>query len=169
MFDAGKSVREIRLLACLSLLITRPRKDRDEKLTAGLGGITGLDKTCPAEPRASASGRQPRAKVTSDSLTLAVPSNRGEKPLPAYRPGWQAKACPTSGIEFFVGFRGPKAHSNRGEKPLVCDDWLAHLENCLKNRRQDRRRYRGVRSPAKACRASGAEFSWGQARRTLLH
>ena len=27
--------------------------------------------------------------------------------------GWQAEAYPTSGIGFFMGFRGPKAHSNR--------------------------------------------------------
>ena len=69
------------------------QNDRVEKPTAGLLGIGGRDKTRCTEPRASASGRQPRAKVTSDSLTLAVP-------------------CST-GVEFFMGFRGPKAHSNR--------------------------------------------------------
>jgi hypothetical protein len=67
--------------------------DRVEKPTAGLGGIGGPDKKRPTEPRASASGRQPRAKVMSDSLTLAVPCS--------------------SGIRFFMGFRGPKAYSNR--------------------------------------------------------
>jgi hypothetical protein len=52
----------------------RPQaEDRDEKPTAGLGGIGGPDKKRPTEPRASASGRQPKAKVTSDSLMLAVP------------------------------------------------------------------------------------------------
>jgi hypothetical protein len=56
----------------------------------------GMDRwrceACPTEPRASASGRHPRAKVTSDSLTLAVP------------------CC--AGVEFFMGFRGPKADSD---------------------------------------------------------
>ena len=69
------------------------KSDRVEKPTAGLLGIGGRDKTRCTEPRASASGRQPRAKVTSDSLTLAVP-------------------CST-GVEFFMGFRGPKAQPNR--------------------------------------------------------
>jgi hypothetical protein len=47
----------------------------------------------PTEPRASASGRRPRVNAASDSLTLAVLC-------------WPE-------VEFFMGFRGPKAHSNR--------------------------------------------------------
>src|ERR1017187_5394041 len=44
--------------------------------------------------------------------------NRFEKPGMAGLPaGWQAKACPTKGIEFFMSFRGPQAHSNRVEEP----------------------------------------------------
>jgi hypothetical protein len=59
-------------------------RDRVEKPTPGLGGIGGRDKMRSTEPRASASGRQPRANVTSDSLTLAVPCNAAvEKVWPA--------------------------------------------------------------------------------------
>jgi hypothetical protein len=63
----------------------------------------GMDRwrceACPTEPRASASGRHPRAKVTSDSLTLAVP------------------CC--AGVEFFMGFRGPKGPFKQAGKPVA--------------------------------------------------
>jgi hypothetical protein len=34
--------------------------------------------------------------------------------------GWQAKACPTLSIEFFMKFRGRNAHPNRPRKAMVC-------------------------------------------------
>ena len=67
----------------------KPRRDRPLALPAA------LTLARPTEPRAPASRPQPRAKVTSDSLTLAV------------------LCC--AGIRFFMSFRGPTAHPNRGE------------------------------------------------------
>jgi hypothetical protein len=63
----------------------------------------------PTEPRASASGRQPRVQVTSDSLRLAV------------------LCC--AGVEFFIGFRGPKAHSNRPLNPAGISAMAGHARD----------------------------------------
>jgi hypothetical protein len=59
---------------------------------------TAMTKRAPRN-RASASGRQPRAKIMSDSLTLAV----------------LCSVC----VEFFMGFRGPKTHPKQAGRPIA--------------------------------------------------
>jgi hypothetical protein len=58
-----------------------------------------------------------------------------------------------SGIEFFMGFRGPKAHSNRVEKPPAREGGIKRTGGI------DRRRYQGCAfSFAKEGVAWGAKF-----------
>jgi hypothetical protein len=56
---------------------TPPPWRRARRLAAGAKNSGGPDKARPTEPRASANGGQPWVKVTSDSLTLAVPCSAG--------------------------------------------------------------------------------------------